>query len=166
MGMEIERKFLVVGDGWRKEAVGSTYRQGYIRTQGQATVRVRIAGQTGYLTLKGPTQGLSRLEFEYEIPVTDADQLLQELCDRPLIEKVRYRILYGGLPWEVDEFNGDNEGLVLAEVELDTPDQPIDYPPWIGQEVSHDARYFNANLAQHPFSEWRSEGSGSCTDVN
>ena len=155
MGVEIERKFLVVGDGWREGAVGTSYRQGYIRTQGQATVRVRVAGQTGYLTLKGPTEGLSRLEFEYEIPVTDADQLLKSLCDRPLIEKTRYRIDHQGLLWEIDEFKGDNQGLILAEVELETPDQVINPPPWIGQDVSHDSRYFNAYLAQSPFSSWR-----------
>ncbi|MEM9217334.1 MAG: CYTH domain-containing protein [Cyanobacteria bacterium P01_F01_bin.150] len=154
MGVEIERKFLVVGDGWRQGAVGVSYRQGYIHTQGQATVRVRIAGQTGYLTLKGPTQNLSRLEFEYAIPVTDANQLLLELCNRPLIEKIRYRVFYREMQWEVDEFRGDNEGLILAEVELSKADQAIDYPPWIGQEVSYDARYFNANLAQYPFSTW------------
>lgn len=159
MGVEIERKFLVVGEGWREGAVGISYCQGYIRTQGQATVRVRIAGQTGYLTLKGPTQGLSRLEFEYEIPVADAAQMLNELCDRPLIEKVRYRISHNGMQWEVDEFSGDNQGLILAEVELRTPDQSIDYPPWLGQEVSHDARYFNANLTQYPFSTWPEESS-------
>ena len=159
MGVEIERKFLVVGEGWREGAVGTSYRQGYIRTQRQTTVRVRIAGQTGYLTLKGPTQGLSRLEFEYEIPVTDADQMLSELCNRPLIEKVRYRVSHNGMQWEVDEFRGDNQGLILAEVELRTTDQSIDYPPWVGQEVSHDARYFNANLSQYPFSTWREESS-------
>ena len=155
MGIEIERKFLVVGDGWREQAVGVPYCQGYIRTEGQSTVRVRIAGETGYLTLKGPTTGLSRLEFEYEIPLTDADQLLRELCDRPLIEKIRHRIDYQGMSWEIDEFSGDNTGLILAEVELEAPDQVIEYPPWIGQDVSHDSRYFNAALAQAPFSSWK-----------
>lgn len=157
MGVEIERKFLVVGDGWRDGAVGKPYRQGYIRTQGQATVRVRIAGQTGYLTVKGPTQGLSRLEFEYEIPLTDADQLLTELCDRPLIEKMRYRILDQGIQWEIDEFSGDNAGLILAEVELNSPGQAIVHPSWLGKDVSHDARYFNSNLAQTPFLSWKDD---------
>ena len=154
MGVEIERKFLVLDDSWREGAVGISYRQGYIRTQGPTTVRVRIAGQTGYLTLKGPSTGLSRLEFEYEIPVKEADQLLRSLCDRPLIEKIRYRVEYQGMQWEIDEFSGDNEGLILAEVELETPEQVIEHPPWIGQDVSHDSRYFNSHLAQYPFSAW------------
>jgi len=154
MGIEIERKFLVTGQAWRSPTPGTLYRQGYIRTQGTATVRVRIAGHTGYLTLKGPTSGLSRLEFEYEIPLADAQQLLDELCDRPLIEKYRYRVQIGELTWEIDEFIGENQGLILAEVELVHPDQPVDCPPWIGAEVSGDRRYFNSNLAQHPFTQW------------
>ena len=154
MAVEIERKFLVIGDGWRQNAVGKPYRQGYIRTQGQATVRVRTVAQTGYITLKGPTQGISRMEYEYEIPVADANQMLTTLCDRPLIEKTRYIVHDEGMLWEVDEFSGDNSGLVLAEVELEHPQQPLTIPNWIGQEVSHDGRYFNANLARYPFSQW------------
>ncbi|NEO34698.1 MAG: CYTH domain-containing protein, partial [Symploca sp. SIO3C6] len=121
MGIEIERKFLVVGDTWRAGAIGKHYCQGYIRSQGTATVRVRTVEQTGYLTLKGPTRGVSRLEFEYEIPFEDADQILRTLCDRPLIEKVRYLITHDGLQWEVDEFLGDNQGLIMAEIELTDP---------------------------------------------
>ncbi|MGK7890362.1 MAG: CYTH domain-containing protein [Leptolyngbyaceae cyanobacterium] len=154
MGIEIERKFLVTGQAWRSPTSGTLYRQGYIRTEGTSTVRVRIAGETGYLTLKGPTSGLSRLEFEYEIPLTDAQQLLDELCDRPLIEKYRYRLEINGLIWEIDEFIGENQGLILAEVELEQPDQAIDFPPWLGLEVSGDPRYFNSNLAKTPFSQW------------
>lgn len=154
MAVEIERKFLVIGDGWRQNAVGKPYRQGYIRTQGQATVRVRTVGPIGYLTLKGPTQGISRMEFEYEIPVADANQMLTTLCDRPLIEKTRYLVDYEGMQWEVDEFSGDNAGLVLAEVELEHPQQSFSLPNWIGLEVSQDGRYFNANLARYPFSQW------------
>ncbi len=154
MAQEIERKFLVVGDGWRGLAPGVAYRQGYIPRGNGATVRVRIAGERGYLTLKGPTVGLTRSEFEYAIPLEDAIALLQTLCEPPLIEKIRYRIPYDGLTWEVDEFTGENQGLILAEVELTTETQGISLPSWVGLEVSHDARYRNANLAIHPYSTW------------
>ncbi|MEB3358712.1 MAG: CYTH domain-containing protein [Synechococcales bacterium] len=154
MAVEIERKFLVVGDTWRSGATGRAYRQGYLPTRNQVTVRVRIVSTTGYLTIKGPTEGLSRSEFEYEIPLTDAQQLLDELCDRPLIEKIRYVVEVGGTRWEIDEFGGDNAGLILAEVELSHPDQTFERPPWLGPEVSDDPRYFNARLAQHPYCQW------------
>ncbi len=154
MGIEIERKFLVKGEGWRLNAQGVLYRQGYIRTKGSATVRVRTAGEKGYLTLKGPTHEFSRLEFEYEIPLTEAQQLLDNLCDRPLIEKYRYQVPANGLTWEIDEFTGENQGLILAEVELEHPNQAVTRPTWVGKEVSKDPRYFNSNLAQMPFSQW------------
>ncbi|MCU0566099.1 MAG: CYTH domain-containing protein [Oculatellaceae cyanobacterium Prado106] len=159
MGTEIERKFLVKGDAWRTLGTPTAFRQGYIVAQAERTVRVRIAGEKGYLTLKGISEGISRLEFEYEIPLADAAELLDTLCDRPLIEKVRYRIAIDSLVWEVDEFSGDNQGLILAEVELTEPDQPVVLPPWIGEEVSGDRRYFNSYLVQHPFREW-GVGSG------
>ncbi|MGF1535502.1 MAG: CYTH domain-containing protein [Elainellaceae cyanobacterium] len=158
MATEIERKFLVSGDGWRT-AEGVLYRQGYIQTQNQATVRVRLAGDRGYLTIKGPTAGLARAEFEYEIPVSDASAMLTDLCDRPLIEKHRYRIPTGNVVWEVDEFHGDNKGLILAEVELTHPDQPLALPDWVGREVSHDPRYFNSQLAQYPYCDWSDRGA-------
>jgi CYTH domain-containing protein len=154
MGIEIERKFLVVGNQWRSHATGTIYRQGYIRTQGSATVRVRVVGNQGFLTIKGPTRGLSRSEFEYSIPVTDAEELLNTLCDRPLIEKTRYILNDQEVKWEIDDFHGDNHGLILAEVELDDATQPIHLPDWLGQEVSGDARYYNSNLATTPFSQW------------
>lgn len=157
MAVEIERKFLVVGDAWRSLAEGHVYRQGYISTAGLTTVRVRVVGDQGYLTIKGAVQGISRAEFEYPIPKADADAMLSTLCDRPFIDKTRYRIEHEGLCWEVDEFAGDNQGLILAEVELTDAEQPIVCPEWIGQEVSGDPRYFNSNLARHPFSQW-SEG--------
>jgi CYTH domain-containing protein len=122
--------------------------------QQQATVRVRIAGDRAFLTLKGATTGITRLEFEYEIPVGDADTLLTELCQAPLIEKTRYRIPIGNHTWEVDEFWGDNAGLIVAEVELKSADEPIELPAWVGQEVSNDPRYYNANLVQHPYCTW------------
>jgi CYTH domain-containing protein len=154
MAKEIERKFLVKGDNWRKIAEGSVYRQGYISTQKEATVRVRIVGNQGYLTIKGPSIKYSRSEFEYPIPVEDAQEMLDKLCDRPLIEKTRYRVEWGGLVWEIDEFEGVNKGLILAEVELSEETQQIELPSWIGEEVSEDPRYFNSNLVKNPFSQW------------
>ncbi|MBD2353113.1 CYTH domain-containing protein [Tolypothrix sp. FACHB-123] len=154
MAAEIERKFLVKGDSWRKLAQGSRYVQGYISTAKQATVRVRIVGNQGYLTIKGQSVQYTRSEYEYSIPVEDAQEMLDTLCDRPLIEKMRYRIEYGNLLWEIDEFHGVNQGLIVAEVELSDEQQQIELPIWIGEEVSHDAKYFNSNLVKHPFSEW------------
>ena len=154
MATEIERKYLVVDDAWRSQAVGTVFRQGYLSTVKERTVRVRVAGERGLLTIKGITVGAVRSEFEYEIPGADADQLLDELCERPLIEKTRYEIEAGGLTWEVDAFAGVNEGLITAEVELDDEDQEIALPDWVGEEVTHDPRYFNSNLIAHPFSEW------------
>ena len=151
MATEIERKFLVKGDGWRSLGVGEIYRQGYIANNNGRTVRVRVVGEQGYLTIKGSTTGMKRAEFEYKIPVEDAQELLETLCDRPLIEKTRYKILMGDLTWEVDEFWGENQGLILAEVELETEDQNIDIPDWIGEEVTSDTRYYNSNLVKNPF---------------
>jgi len=154
MATEIERKFLVRDESWRPGASGTQYRQGYLSSEGGRTVRVRTAGEHGYLTIKGPRVGLGRSEFEYLIPVADANQILDELCPRPLIEKIRYRIEYQGLVWEVDEFRGENEGLVLAEVELEHEAQPVALPPWVGEEVSEDPRYYNSNLAKRPYTRW------------
>jgi CYTH domain-containing protein len=154
MGVEIERKFLVVGDDWRSLAEGIEYRQGYLSTVKERTVRVRTVGDRGFLTIKGITTGATRAEFEYEIPKLDADQMIDELCERPIIHKTRYRIPYQGHVWEVDEFHGDNEGLILAEIELDDEDETFELPPWIGEEVTGDPRYFNANLVAHPYSMW------------
>ena len=134
--------------------MGNTYRQGYIATQGSATVRVRIAGDKGYLTIKGPSVGCSRSEFEYLIPLEDAQDMLQTLCEYPLIEKTRYKVDWGGLVWEIDEFDGSNKGLIVAEVELSDENQLIELPTWIGEEVSDDPRYFNSNLVRHPYTQW------------
>ncbi len=155
MAKEIERKFLVSSDGWRSGAVGKPYCQGYITTAkpGQS-VRARIAGDQGYLTIKGPANGLSRAEFEYPIPVTDAREILETLCIQPLIEKVRYRLPIGELVWEIDEFKGENAGLVIAEVELTSESQSVDLPEWIGAEVSGQAKYYNASLVKNPYSKW------------
>jgi CYTH domain-containing protein len=155
MPTEIERKFLVKNESWRALADGVLYRQGYLSVDPERTVRVRTAGERGYVTIKGKTSGISRSEFEYEIPLADATQLLDTLCLQPLIEKRRHRIQHGALLWEVDDFLGVNQGLVVAEVELQDPAQSIDLPEWVGQEVSNDPRYFNANLVARPYSRWR-----------
>ena len=154
MGVEIERKFLVAGEGWRGLAPGELFWQGYLLAEPGRTVRVRLAGDRAFLTIKGATTGISRAEFEYPIPVVDARVLLETLCDRPLIQKTRYTIPWGDLVWEVDEFTGDNQGLILAEVELARADQAIALPEWIGAEVSEDPRYYNANLVKYPFCQW------------
>lgn len=159
MPTEIERKFLVKSEDWRSLANGKLYRQGYLSTKKGCTVRVRLVGNQGYLTIKGLTQGISRAEYEYPIPAEDAQAMLDNLCYRPLIEKTRYKIELAGLIWEVDEFVGENQGLIVAEVELTNENQIIELPDWIGKEVSDDPRYFNANLTQHPFSKWSENSS-------
>jgi CYTH domain-containing protein len=133
---------------------GVLYRQGYIYTQNGNTVRVRIAGDKGYLTLKGKTKGSVRSEFEYEIPLEEAGEMLDLLCDRPLIEKIRYKEKIGELTWEIDEFLGENEGLILGEVELESENQKVTLPEWIGEEVTQYPRYYNSNLAKNPYSQW------------
>ncbi len=154
MATEIERKFLVKGEQWRSLATGTVYRQGYLSTKKGCTVRVRLMGDQGYLTIKGLSQGISRAEYEYPIPAKDAQEMLDNLCEPPLIEKTRYKIEIAGLIWEVDEFAGENQGLIVAEVELPDENQTIELPDWIDQEVSDDSRYYNVNLAQHPYSQW------------
>jgi adenylate cyclase len=159
MGQEIERKFLVRGQGWRGLAPGLVYAQGYLNTSAGCTVRVRVVGEQGYLTIKGPTQGYTRLEFEYPIPVLEAHEILQNLSQTPVVEKTRYKIPFAGLLWEVDEFAGANQGLVIAEVELTHPEQPVLLPDWVGAEVTADPRYANSNLARYPYSQWGSQNN-------
>ncbi len=154
MGTEIERKFLVTDDSWRGQGTATPFRQGYLSTVKERTVRVRAAGDEGTLTIKGITVGASRTEFEYPIPVEDAHVMLDELCEQPIIEKTRHVVDVDGTTWEIDEFAGVNEGLVVAEVELDSPDEQFTSPDWLGDEVTDDPRYFNANLIAHPYSEW------------
>jgi CYTH domain-containing protein len=154
MAVEIERKFLVKNNAWRSLGESSLYRQGYLPSQNHTTVRVRTVGDRGYLTIKGKNTGMSRLEFEYEIPLADANELLETLCQNPLIEKYRYRIPWENHLWEVDEFLGDNQGLIVAEVELKQETEAIAIPDWIGQEVTGDRRYYNVNLAKIPYSQW------------
>lgn len=154
MGVEIERKFLLASDAWRAGAVGTEYRQGYLSRDPARTVRVRVAGEQAFLTIKGRNEGISRAEFEYAIPLADALALLP-LCEGPLIEKVRYRIPQGDLCWEIDEFLGQNAGLTVAEIELPTADTPFERPAWLGYEVSGDPRYYNSSLSKTPYSEWQ-----------
>ena len=154
MAKEIERKYLIHEDRSWRDVAGTVYRQGYLSTVKERTVRVRTIGQKGYLTIKGVTVGATRLEFEYEIPVAEADEMLDGLCERPLIEKTRRKIEHDGLIWEIDEFFGENAGLILAEVELESEDETFGRPSWIAQEVTDDPRYFNANLVANPYSQW------------
>ncbi len=154
MGTEIERKYLVKNTDWQELAKGTVYRQGYLSTVKERTVRVRTIDDNGYLTVKGITVGATRAEYEYEIPAEDANSMLDDLCERPIIEKKRYVIDYEGLTWEVDEFNGENQGLIVAEVELSDENQSIALPDWIGEEVTGDPKYFNSNLIKHPYNKW------------
>lgn len=154
MAKEIERKFLVADDSWRINHAGKPYRQGYLSTAKERTVRVRTAGEKAFLTVKGPNSGAARSEYEYQIPLADANEMLDHLCERPLIEKTRYRIPYENLVWELDEFSGENRGLVVAEIELKDENQRFSCPPWLGREVTDDPRFYNVNLVSNPYSKW------------
>jgi len=155
VALEIERRFLVVGSSWRSQVVDSDeIRQGYLSTDPNATVRVRVANSHARIAVKGMTENATREEFEYEIPLADAFEMLDRLCVAR-VEKVRHRVPFAGLVWEVDEFAGLNDGLIVAEVELSDPDQPVDLPAWVGIEVTDDARFYNSSLALSPYSSWR-----------
>lgn len=155
MGIEIERKFLVCGDQWRKRANTSLYCQGYLRRDKDCVVRVRLAGEKGILTIKGQVKGTTRPEFEYQINAEDAQFMLDNLAEKPLIRKKRHVVRENGFVWEIDEFLDENKGLTLAEIELQSEDQPFERPDWLGPEVTGDSRYYNANLVSHPFSCWK-----------
>jgi CYTH domain-containing protein len=150
---EIERKFLVKGEEWRKYSDPVTYSQGYIIADAERTVRVRVAGEQGFVTIKGKVEGISRKEFEYLIPKKDAMELFS-LCINHLVEKKRSKINWEGKLWEIDDFSGNNQGLILAEIELSSEDETFSIPPWIGEEVTGDPRYYNSYLSLHPYSEW------------
>jgi len=152
MGKEIERKFMVKEGAWRN-AKGTRYRQGYLNSAKERNVRVRTMEDKAYLTIKGIAIGASRMEFEYEIPLKDANELL-EICEKPLIEKTRYKVQEGGFVWEVDEFFRENQGLIVAEVELESEDQEFPKPDWVREEVTGDPRYFNSNLIKNPYTNW------------
>lgn len=155
MPHEIEHKYLVRKDAWKPSAPGVLYRQGYLSSVKERVVRVRIAGDKGYLTVKGLTTGVTRLEFEYAIPLADASIMLDQLCERPLIEKTRYVEEFKGHRWEIDEFHGDNAGLVIAEVETASASEAYAVPLWAAAEVSDDPRYFNSNLVLNPYKNWK-----------
>jgi len=153
MAKEIERKFLVQ-ESWQPRSAGVKIAQGYLSTVPERTVRVRIKGEKGYLTIKGKNEGISRAEFEYEIPLQDAEELLQ-LAEQPVLRKRRYLEQHGGSLWEIDVFAGENEGLIVAEIELPEEQAAFTKPDWLGEEVSGDVRYYNANLIKQPFSLWK-----------
>lgn len=154
MAKEIERKFLVKTAAWKPQNEGIHFKQGYLNTQKERVVRVRIEGDKAKLTIKGVTTGVTRSEFEYVIPVEDASLLLDNLCEKPLIDKHRHAEVHGGKTWEIDVFHGDNEGLVVAEIELKSETETFVRPNWAGEEVSSDPRYFNSNLLKNPFKNW------------
>ena len=155
MGKEVERKFLVKNGAWTPKDAGTWYKQGYLSSQKERVVRVRIAGTKSMLTIKGPTTGVTRSEFEYPIPLEDASILLDTLCEKPLIDKHRHLEVHGGKTWEIDVFHGENEGLVVAEIELTSEAEAFEHPAWLAEEVSSDPRYFNSNLLKNPYSTWK-----------
>lgn len=154
MAIEIERKFLVIDSQYKNNADSSVFRQGYLSVEADRTVRIRISEGKGFLTIKGKTKLCSREEYEYDIPVLDAEALLENLCIKPLIEKTRYFTTYEGNEWVVDEFSGENEGLVVAEIELEHENQHFKRPNWLGKEITSDPRYFNSNLILNPYRRW------------
>jgi adenylate cyclase len=155
MAVEIERKYLIDLEKIGTLENGNKIKQGYITTNKNAVVRVRVKNDKGYLTIKGSNSGIARLEFEYEIPLVEANEMLDKLCQRPIIDKIRYIIDFDKHIWEIDIFYGENEGLVVAEVELKDENEYINLPIWIKEEVTHDDRYFNSNLMSHPFNNWK-----------
>lgn len=154
MAKEIERKYLVKREAWIPQGEGIHFKQGYLNSQKERVVRVRIEGGTAKLTIKGVTTGVTRSEFEYALPLEDASVLLDQLCEQPLIDKHRYVEIHDGKQWEIDVFHGDNEGLIVAEVELKSEDDALTLPAWAGEEVSSDPRYFNSNLLKNPYKNW------------
>ena len=156
MPTEIEHKFLLKDDSWREANIIKSvrYRQGYMGSNKTSSIRVRISDHDAYLNIKGATLGVKRLEYEYPIPEQDAQELLDQLCSKPLIEKTRFYVEYEGHTWEIDVFEGDNEGLVVAEIEISQEGQEFPLPAWIGKEVSDDPRYYNSCLVDHPYKEW------------
>lgn len=155
MALEVEHKFLLASDAWRQQVEGSVfYRQGYLSGSPLSSVRVRVSDQHAWLNIKSATIGSHRQEYEYEIPLSDANAILDDLCHKPLIEKIRHFVSYGQHVWEIDEFMGDNAGLIVAEVELSQIGESFEIPAWIGAEVTSDLRYYNNNLVKHPYKDW------------
>ena len=156
MAVEIEHKFLLRDDRWRQQAQRSTrMRQGYLTSNARCSVRVRVADGEGVLNLKSGTLGIQRTEYDYPIPLAEAEEILDTLCEKPLLEKTRHFVPFGDHLWEIDEFEGDNAGLIVAEVELAGEAQTFSKPDWAGTEVTGDTRYFNSNLSRQPFKQWR-----------
>lgn len=155
MGQEIERKFLINLSEWEKldKPAGKHFRQGYISTDPEKTIRVRKTETAGWLTIKGISVGATRLEYEYEIPLKEAEELLDNFSENEL-EKIRHEIVHANKLWEVDVFLGDNRGLIVAEIELLSEDEPFEIPEWITEEVTHEKKYYNSNLTKHPFKDW------------
>jgi len=156
MAIEIERKFLLKNDQWKQSAdQGCFYKQGYLVGSKQASVRVRIEGDEAFLNIKSATLGIYRKEYEYPVPLDDANELLTDLCEQPLIEKTRYHVQHQEHDWEIDVFTGDNQGLVVAEIELETEESVFEKPDWLGEEVSEDPKYYNVSLVSHPYKDWK-----------
>jgi adenylate cyclase len=155
VALEIERKFLVRSEAWRSQVSHRTLmRQGYMGSGSRCSVRARVAGDQAWLNLKAKRSGTTRLEYEYSIPVADANEMLNELCEGPLIEKYRHEVRIGEHVWEIDEFLGDNAGLIVAEIELADENEAFERPDWLGEEVTADERYYNFNLAERPYTTW------------
>lgn len=155
MGTEIERKFLVRSNSWRETSEeASCIVQGYIATGPPTAVRIRIRGREANLNIKQAVLAIRRYEYEYSIPLDDAHEMIERLCGGRVVQKTRHIVRFAGRVWEVDEFAGSNQGLVVAEVELSSEEDPVELPPWVGAEVSGDARYLNTHLALHPFTTW------------
>ena len=155
MAIEIEHKFLLANESWRDCVTHSVeYRQGYLSAQATSSIRVRISDNHAWLNIKSATIGTHRHEYEYEIPRADAEEILSELCKKPLIEKIRHFITDNGHIWEIDEFYGENQGLIVAEIELSAIGESFEKPAWLGEEVTHELRYYNNNLSNHPYSQW------------
>ncbi|MBN2808737.1 MAG: CYTH domain-containing protein [Deltaproteobacteria bacterium] len=155
MAIEIERKFLLLNDSWRLNAdAGTVMRQGYLSNNGKSSIRVRISGDRANLNIKSSTTGIVRREYEYAIALSDAEEMLADLCHEAIIEKVRYHVNFSGFIWEVDVFSGASSGLVVAEIELDELGQTFPRPEWLGREVSEELRYYNSHLAGYPYCAW------------
>ena len=155
MATEIEHKFLIVNDDWRKDADEGTYMvQGYMGSNEQSSIRIRINGDSANLNIKSKTIGIQRSEYDYPIPVDEAKEMLESLCDRPFIEKTRFHVMHDGHEWEIDVFAGDNEGLIVAELELSSIDENFSLPDWVGKDVSDDPRYYNICLVTNPYKDW------------
>lgn len=156
MAVEIERKFLLKSDDWRDQVLThAVLRQGYLSHDAQSSVRIRITGDKADINVKSTRDGIYRMEYEYGIPLADAEEMLKLVAHQPLIEKTRHIVQWGNHRWEIDEFLGDNSGLIVAEVELGDVNEAFERPPWVGKEVSTDARYYNSNLSKLPFSAWK-----------